>query len=62
MTYADRSLVKEVVIKVRLSERDEARLQALQSKTGEQKAALARNLLLTQLEIALQADKQQGDK
>lgn len=60
MTYANRSLVRDIVIKVRLSERDEAKLEQLQEQTGEQKAVLARNLLLAQLEIALAAEKKEG--
>lgn len=58
MTYANRSLVRDIVIKVRISERDSEKLDQLQQQTGEQKASLARDLLLAQLELALKAEKQ----
>ena len=60
MTYANRDCVREVCIKVRISPRDEAKLDALRQKIGGQTAAIARDLLLAQLDIALKAEKQEG--
>lgn len=60
MTYANRSLVRDIVLKLRISERDAEKLEQLQQVTGEQKAVLARDLLLAQLDIALKAEQHKG--
>jgi predicted DNA-binding protein len=51
--YADPKRVREHVYKVRLSDYERAKLDALVKKTGGQPSAILRQLVLEQIEVAL---------
>jgi hypothetical protein len=56
--YADPSLIRDVVIKVRLSEKEVNLLNAVVEYTGQQKSTLMRELFIEQARLVLsgQAD------
>lgn len=51
--YSDPSLIREHVVKIRLNDREAALVDALVNYTGQQKAALLRELLLEQAQFVL---------
>jgi hypothetical protein len=56
--YADPSLIRERIVKIRLNDSEADLIDALVNYTGQQKAPLLRNLLLEQASMVLtgQAD------
>lgn len=56
--YADPSLIREHVVKLRLNDDEQALVEALVNYTGQQRAPLLRELLLEQARLVLagQAD------
>lgn len=51
--YADPSLIREHVVKLRLNETEAGLIDALVNYTGQQKAPLLRDLLLEQAKLVL---------
>lgn len=51
--YADPSLIRDHVVKIRLNDTEAALVDALVNYTGQQKAALLRELLLEQAQLVL---------
>lgn len=51
--YTDPSLIREHVVKLRLNDNESALIDALVNYTGQQKAALLRELLLEQAQLVL---------
>ena len=54
--YHDRALVRDHLIKLRLSDRENDLIDALVRQSGGQKAALIRDLLLAQAEEVMAAE------
>ncbi len=55
MAYRDPSLIRDHVVKIRLNDREHELLEAWANYTGEEKAALVRNMVLEQARLDLDA-------
>jgi hypothetical protein len=53
MSYSDPSLIRDVVIKVRLNDVEDELLEAVAKYTGQQKSTLMRELFMEQARLAL---------
>jgi hypothetical protein len=58
--YSDPSLIRKHTVKLSLSDREAALLDALCAFTGEQKAVLLREMLLDRAKEVLQGDSDSG--
>lgn len=58
MAYADPSLIRDVILRVRLSDAEDELLNAIVKYTGQQKSTLMRELFMEQAKLVLagQAD------
>lgn len=54
--YADPSLIREHVVKIRLNDTEADLIEALVNYTGQQKAPLLRDMLLEQARLVLTGD------
>jgi hypothetical protein len=58
--YADPSLVRDHVVKIRLNDQEAGLIDALVNYTGQQKAPLLRELLLDQARLVLAGEANYG--
>jgi hypothetical protein len=58
--YRDPSLLRETVVKIRLSREEDALIEALADYTGQQKAVLVRELVLEQARFVMTAESGAG--
>jgi len=58
--YTDPSLIREHVVKLRLNDQERDLIDALVNYTGQQKAALLRDLLLEQARLVLSGENAIG--
>ena len=58
--YSDPTLIRKHAVKLSLSDREAALLDALCAYTGEQKAVLLREMLLERAEEVLQGERDSG--
>jgi hypothetical protein len=56
--YADPSLIRELVVKIRLNDQESNLIDAWVNYTGQQKAVLLREMLLEQAQRNLMSDTQ----